>query len=380
MDDKELGAGKICFVVSPIGSKLEPVGSPGRLRYERAIQMWENVFAPACEIFGLEPIRADKIATPGEITKQVFTHLRDAEVVIADLSEGNANVMYELGLRHTRNKITLQVGEYEQLPFDVNTIRTTQFKRTEAGLIDARDALIRGLRAALSGDFSPVEATDVWTALDASLSPEEVQSAVNVSLEPDDTTTYDDDEPGRLELLVDGEVAMGGISELLDKLNVQIVEAGDNAVAHTPALETATSFAAKLTAVRKYAESVAPNAASMDELSNQFFGDVKQIDVMVHLIIDELNEDGLPSDPDSRESVVNYLESIVGLAEAASGSRPSMSEFRKSILDLRRQSKQLAAVSKSMEQSVTRIISGTDMITEWGELASPLLADALDLN
>ncbi|WP_310526584.1 hypothetical protein, partial [Nocardioides sp.] len=63
--------------------------------------MWENVFEPACEMFGLTPVRADKISEAGDIPEQIFTYLRDADIVIADVTGGNANVMYELGLRHT---------------------------------------------------------------------------------------------------------------------------------------------------------------------------------------------------------------------------------------------------------------------------------------
>ena len=78
--------------------------------------MWENVFEPACQRFGMQPLRADKLPQPGEITDQVFGLLRDADVVIADLTGGNANVMYELGLRHTKDKLTVHIGEYERLP------------------------------------------------------------------------------------------------------------------------------------------------------------------------------------------------------------------------------------------------------------------------
>lgn len=373
MQDKDLGTGKVCFVISPIGSKLEPVGSPGRLRYEEGIQMWEKVLSPACEVFGLRPVRADRIAVPGEIPRQIFSYLRDADIVIADLSDGNANVMYELGLRHTRSKITLQIGEYSRLPFDVNTIRTIQFNRTEAGLIDARNELIESLRAALSGNYSPVTATEVWSAPEVLLSPEELRSAEDVSLESDDPTTYEDDPPGRLDLLAEGETALNGLSNLMTRLNAEIVEAGDKATAHTPAIEAATSFAGKLTAVRMYAESVSQNAKNMDELSNQFFKDVKQVDVMVHMIVDELGADGRPAEVEARSTAVNYLENIVSLAEAAQESRPSMSDLRRSIADLRRQSKQLGAVSKSIEQSLTRLISGTDIVIGWGALAGSLL-------
>lgn len=94
--DAELGQGKTCFAIGPIGSRLDPRGTEGRVRYEEALQMWENVFEPACAQFGLRPIRADRIADPGEIPEQIFLHLRDSDLVIADVTGGNANVMYEL--------------------------------------------------------------------------------------------------------------------------------------------------------------------------------------------------------------------------------------------------------------------------------------------
>src|SRR5437899_1697100 len=106
-----------CFVIGPIGDRNAPPGSPDRQRYEDALEVFESVIRPACEMLGLDPVRADKIATPGEITEQVCRHLRDDDVVVADVTDANPNVMYELGLRHTRDLLTIQIGEEARLPF-----------------------------------------------------------------------------------------------------------------------------------------------------------------------------------------------------------------------------------------------------------------------
>src|SRR5205823_2372914 len=100
-----------CFVIGPIGDKDAPVNSEARLAYEDAIQVFEEVIQPACQGFGIAPRRADHIDRPGEIPEQVFRELRDAHLVIADLTGGNANALYELGLRHTTGKLTIQLGE-----------------------------------------------------------------------------------------------------------------------------------------------------------------------------------------------------------------------------------------------------------------------------
>ena len=141
---------KRAFVIGPIGDKMAPHGSPRRVAWEEALTVFEDVIKPACQANDLEPIRADGIAVPGEITEQIFRHLYDDEVVIADVSGGNPNVMYELGLRHTRSLLTVQIGEYGQLPFDVAALRTIMFSRSERGLIDARNQLEQALRVGLA--------------------------------------------------------------------------------------------------------------------------------------------------------------------------------------------------------------------------------------
>jgi hypothetical protein len=161
------GHGRTCFVIGPIGNRHAAPGTEERTTYEEAIEVYEEVIVRACQApsVGLEPVRADGLARAGELTEQIFRRLRDDDVVIADLTDANPNVMYELGLRHTRNKLTLQLGEFSRLPFDVNVIRTVQFSRSPNGLINARKELEHLLEAGLAGDWDPVSATRVWNAL-----------------------------------------------------------------------------------------------------------------------------------------------------------------------------------------------------------------------
>src|SRR4051794_24071560 len=156
-----------CFVIGPIGNRHASHGSPEKETYEESLRVMEEVIQPACARVGLTPVRADGLARAGEITEQIFHRLREDDVVIADLTGANANVMYELGLRHTRDKLTVQIGEFGRLPFDVNVIRTIQFSRSPVGLINARDELIQVLEAGLAGEFDPVTATRVWAGADA---------------------------------------------------------------------------------------------------------------------------------------------------------------------------------------------------------------------
>ena len=112
---------KICFVISPIGEE----GSETR---ERSDQVLKHIISGSVEQMGYTVIRADKISEPGIITTQIIEHIVDAELVIADLTEKNPNVFYELAIRHAIRKPLVQmIRKGDVIPFDVAATRIIQF-------------------------------------------------------------------------------------------------------------------------------------------------------------------------------------------------------------------------------------------------------------
>lgn len=363
-EDSDLGKGKTCFIIGPIGDRLEPRGSAGRLSYENATQMWEQVFEPACQHFGLEVVRADKISESGEIPDQIFTYLRDAEVVIADLSGGNANVMYELGLRHTRpDKVTIQIGEHERLPFDVTTIRTIKFKRTDGGLIETCSELIDALRIGLNGGGRPVTATRVWNDEVIVIPPDAVAAASARSKESDDPIDEQlDDSPGTLELLAEGEEAMSAIGETLEEYSAHV---GDmTALAHDftgQAAET-QSFAARLTVVKQFADALQDPAGRMDSSSDQYLTMVEKIDGMMSILIQEFADSPESMFEDEARSM---LASIVEMCDSAARATESYAGALQSARDLRKLSSLVRPPLRTIDRSFSTIMRGNDVVVSW---------------
>lgn len=109
---------KTCFVIAPIGEE----GSETR---ERSDQILNHIIKPTAEECGYLALRADEIPEPGMITAQVIQHVVDDPMVIADLTDWNANVFYELALRHAISKPAVHIIEAGQkIPFDVAGTRT----------------------------------------------------------------------------------------------------------------------------------------------------------------------------------------------------------------------------------------------------------------
>lgn len=114
-----------CFYITPIGDE----GSEPRRHSDLFLG---SIVEPALTTFQLRVVRADQIAEPGIITRQVIEHLLRSRLVIADLSFHNPNVFYELAIRHAvRLPIVQVIRAGDRVPFDVHQMRTV--------IIDNRD-------------------------------------------------------------------------------------------------------------------------------------------------------------------------------------------------------------------------------------------------
>src|SRR5260370_36636987 len=134
---------RICFVIGPIGAE----GSPTRKRSDRVLQFLTKPAAGSC---GYEVIRADTISSPGLITDQIIRHVKSVPMVVADLTEHNANAFYELALRHMVKKPLVQIiRKGDQIPFDLAATRVLQIEDPDLETIEAAKAdFIHNIKAA----------------------------------------------------------------------------------------------------------------------------------------------------------------------------------------------------------------------------------------
>lgn len=116
----------ICFVLMPFGSKRDPAGGPD-IDFDA---IYEQGIRPAIEAADLDPIRADEERTGGIIHRAMFERLLLCDFAVADLTTANANVFYELGVRHaTRPATTLALfAANQKLPFDVSYMRAMPYE------------------------------------------------------------------------------------------------------------------------------------------------------------------------------------------------------------------------------------------------------------
>lgn len=126
----------LCFVLMPFGEKMDHKG-----RTIDFNQVYELLIKPAIEACDIEPIRADEELLGGAIHIPMFERLILCDYAIADLTSLNANVFYELGLRHAiKAHTTIPIFAFEKdLPFDLKMQRVLNYSLDETGkLIDVK--------------------------------------------------------------------------------------------------------------------------------------------------------------------------------------------------------------------------------------------------
>ena len=164
------------FVVMPFGKK-KPHGfsKPNASKSIPEVnfdQIYEHLFMPALHKAGYEVARADSEPIAGDIRTDMFFELVTADLVVADISILNANVYYELGVRHgicPRGVFIVNASVAVSPPFDVAPDRSFSYdvspfigprRGTSKGSIRTNGERLREEVERLSKKFRDASAVD----------------------------------------------------------------------------------------------------------------------------------------------------------------------------------------------------------------------------
>lgn len=116
--------------------------------------LYTDVIRPLVKELGLSITRGDEFTSAnGVIMGEVWSALNNCQFVIAEITGGNDNVFYELGIAHTLNKpaiLITQATKPDNVPFDIRHLRYIQYKNTAAGGAKLHDDLKASITRLLS--------------------------------------------------------------------------------------------------------------------------------------------------------------------------------------------------------------------------------------
>jgi len=115
---------RLCFVIMPFGKKTNESGV--EIDFD---EVYHKIIKPSVESEGLKCIRCDEVDEAGNIHKRMFQLIWNADVAIVDVSLPNANVFYELGIRHAlRKAVTIIIrNKNVTLPFNIANMNAIEY-------------------------------------------------------------------------------------------------------------------------------------------------------------------------------------------------------------------------------------------------------------
>jgi hypothetical protein len=124
-----------CFVIMPFDQKRN--------------FLYDTVIKPTLElhpsiVFDFK--RADESLTTGKISEEIVEFIRDAQIIIADITSANPNVYYELGYAHASSRKAILLiekveGQKLSLPFDIQDFRCHPYRFSKDGFEDIKHKL-----------------------------------------------------------------------------------------------------------------------------------------------------------------------------------------------------------------------------------------------
>jgi len=135
------------FVIRPFGKKKDAAGT--EIDFE---EVHQKLIGPALEQAGMVGGTTGDIVEPGNIREDMFALIIEADLTVCDITIHNANVFYELGIRHALRKTrTVMIKGQpcaDSPPFDLLTDRYQPYRDAEPG--KAKDELVKVIKDALS--------------------------------------------------------------------------------------------------------------------------------------------------------------------------------------------------------------------------------------
>ena len=134
---------KKCFIITPIGNEASEI----RKKAEGIISA---VIRPILADLEFDIYVPHEMSSPGSITDEIIYHILKDELVIANLTGLNANVMYELAIRHAAKRPVVCIAERgTQLPFDVVADRVLFYDDAMCSVVSTTEDLRKMIKEAI---------------------------------------------------------------------------------------------------------------------------------------------------------------------------------------------------------------------------------------
>lgn len=336
-------------------------------------RIYANLVVPALELAGYEVKRADNVIDQQNILKDIIHHIVRADLIVAELTSLNPNVLYELGIAHGLLKPTvLIVQKIEEVPFDLRPYRIITYSTHYAEVNKLQDQLRDIAQRHKEGsiifgnpvsDFAPSVLKQPHEIIENHPKREKEARATEIV-----------EQPGILDFAVEGERSLQEITERTQRMNEMAISLAQKMTAHTAEIESIKRCGTPGTSARmhkvataiasdmiKYAEDVEAELLGFHDAWERLVQNTTNLFSTVHIESAE--------DRDAMITLRSHMENFQkAISEALASVRLSRDPISK-----------MKGVSRDLNRAVPRTTRAIDRIIEEFALGESYLSRMLNL-
>ncbi len=314
------------FVLMPFDSEFDSI--------------YDGVIKSSLELAGLSVRRADDIQNQRNILRDVFDGIVNSDLIVADLTNLNPNVFYELAIAHAvRKPVILLTQNIEEVLFDLKPYRLIEYDVHFANIGAARERLTNDGKAFLAGelqfgnplaDFSSEYSVHSRPQVSAQKSNPQTQNE-----EAGASGVTDQDDRGFLDHLIDVTNGYHQLGTLIEGVTTDLqsmtdsVHVADNDFTTINSNLNASSPVAAQRVSRRLAERIASFNKRLAEANSQYALIMMDIDDSLEFVLGFYAEGPGLRDSNIEEQIsdlrnfkaiaINGRDSFVSLADVMNG-------------------------------------------------------------
>jgi len=336
---------------------------------EAFTDVYTDLIKAPLESLGFLVTRADSLFNQQQILKDVVKGIADAALVVADVTDLNENVLYELGLAHALGKRAVMITQkLDQLPFDLRPYRaneySTQFNKAQALkelLADIGKAVLDGT-AEFSNpvqDFAPYALSTSAQVANEPVAPAHNNPAAtsgsrerHISPPSGDD---DDDEPGFLEQAIALQRGSGVTTTAAEQIARITEDIGAKVETHTQRMGRATSSLGDRAAGAQLA--IARDVArDLDGYSETLAGLTEELRIGLHDMASGANalaRVGSIDDDEDATAAEQLIETMAGAEDGMASGRTGIEGFAQVLLSMPNMDRVLTRALRRAGKTVT---------------------------
>lgn len=312
------------------------------------IMPFEDEFFEVYEMLKMEFEDKYEFTNAGEegnqqnILKDIIQPIFEADIVIADLTGTNANVMYELGLAHAFNKKTIVITKdfMSALPFDLKQYRAKDYSTHFKKFAELVEYLKVNLGGAINGDVSYSNPVKDFLTLEKIEGKNWFDEKPLITLE-------DNTEKGFLDFLADIEENTNNLTKNIEEMTNDMADMSDGVVKSTSEIERVNKNGGSGTA--NFVRNATKKAAKCIDI---FSSKLRERNKKIFLLWNEIEKNTLgllenkfSVTKDNKTNLIEYLKSLYGMKNAIEGSNNSVVGLKESL-------KNNIGIERSMNQAI----------------------------